>query len=311
MVKIWTMGELIVEIMRAAPGIPLDKTDTFLGPYPSGAPAIFVQAAAQLGADAKIWGGVGRDKFGNVILSKLKSEGVDISDVKVGGSAGATGTAFVSYDSDGGREFIFHIDGTASGIVDFTPPSSAPDFFHVMGCSLTVNEKMKSAIESACANFAARGAKISFDPNIRPSLLGERGVMETAGAVMKLCKVFLPGVDELALFAESGGGIDAQAKILFERFANLEIIHVKNGKRGSVIITREGKTEVPPYPIEKKYPIVDPTGAGDCFDAAFVTALANGETLACAGALAAKSGAINATAMGPMSGNIKKLMAEC
>jgi sugar/nucleoside kinase (ribokinase family) len=134
--------------------------------------------------------------------------------------------------------------------------------------------------------------------------------METAGAVMNHCSVFLPGVDELMLFAGIAGGTDMQAKSLFERFPKLDIIHVKNGKRGSVIITRQEKIEVPAYPIEKKYPIVDPTGAGDCFDAAFVTALADGKTLREAGALAAKAGAINATAMGPMGGDIKNLIVE-
>ena len=308
MAVIYTMGEIIVEIMREKPDCPLNEVNVFMGPYPSGAPAIFISTAAQLGNTAKIWGGVGADKFGEVLLSRLKHDGVDVSCVKVA-EHGATGTAFVAYTSGGDREFIFHIDGTPAADIVFDGTGDVPGFFHVMGCSLTVNESMKGEIEKACAHYAQKGAKISFDPNIRPSLLGKRNIMDIAGAVMERCSVFLPGVDELALFSGGGAGdVSGAAARLFADFPRLEIIHVKMGKRGSTIITRDEQISVPIYPIEKKYPIVDPTGSGDSFDAAFVSAIANGKSLKEAGNLASKAGAINATVMGPMGGNIRDLI---
>ncbi|MDR2468697.1 MAG: sugar kinase [Spirochaetaceae bacterium] len=307
MAKIWTAGEIIVEIMRVKEDKPLDEEHTFRGPFPSGAPAIFISAAAQLGAQAKIWGGVGRDKFGDLLLRRLKADGVDVSDIQIAGE-GATGTAFVAYQANGDREFIFHIDGTPSANIDFKENGQIPDFFHVMGCSLTVNSKMRSEIEHAVQYFAQNKAKISFDPNIRPSLLAGRSIMEIAGVVMEHCSVFLPGSDELMLFAGGADSTAGAAEALFQRFPKLEIIHVKKGKRGSQIITRSATVDIPIYQIEKTYPIVDPTGSGDSFDAAFVTALAGGLELEKAGALAAKAGAINAAALGPMGGKIKELI---
>ena len=94
---------------------------------------------------------------------------------------------------------------------------------------------------------------------------------------------------------------------LFTSFPHLEIIHVKLGKRGSRIFTRDTDLEVPAYPIEKICAIVDPTGAGDYFDAGFVSGLANGTTLEEAASLAAKAGAVNAAAFGPMGGNLRKM----
>ena len=35
MAEIWTMGEMIVEIMREKENEPLDKAGVFRGPYPS------------------------------------------------------------------------------------------------------------------------------------------------------------------------------------------------------------------------------------------------------------------------------------
>jgi hypothetical protein len=46
MAKIYTMGELLVEIMRTEKDKPLDEPALFMGPFPSGAPAIFISAAA-------------------------------------------------------------------------------------------------------------------------------------------------------------------------------------------------------------------------------------------------------------------------
>ena len=66
MAEILTMGELIVEIMRPKEDMPLDMAGTFLGPFPSGAPAIFIDTAARLGHSAAIIGGVGDDDFGGV-----------------------------------------------------------------------------------------------------------------------------------------------------------------------------------------------------------------------------------------------------
>ncbi|MDR0683890.1 MAG: hypothetical protein LBF83_02005 [Spirochaetaceae bacterium] len=54
--KIYTMGELIVEIMRIENDRPLNKTALFKGPFPSGAPAIFISTAARLAAVSRASG---------------------------------------------------------------------------------------------------------------------------------------------------------------------------------------------------------------------------------------------------------------
>ena len=105
---IWTMGEMIVEIMRDKVDQPLDKAGVFLGPYPSGAPAIFIDTAARLGQKAGIISGVGCDDFGKNLLDRLNADGVDTSLVLQDPTC-STGCAFVMYFSDGERKFIFHI----------------------------------------------------------------------------------------------------------------------------------------------------------------------------------------------------------
>ena len=58
--------------------------------------------------------------------------------------------------------------------------------------------------------------------------------------------------------------------------------------------------DVAPFAVEE----VDPTGAGDCFDAAFVCGLLRGLSPAQAAAQGNAAGALNAMAVGPMEGDI-------
>ena len=67
------MGELLVEIMREKENAELYAVDTFRGPYPSGAPAICIDAAARLGCKTALIGGVGKDDFGKCLLERLSN----------------------------------------------------------------------------------------------------------------------------------------------------------------------------------------------------------------------------------------------
>lgn len=64
MKSIWTVGEALCEIMRVETNIGLDTPALFKGPYPSGAPAIFIDTAAKLGNPSGLIGTVGNDAFG-------------------------------------------------------------------------------------------------------------------------------------------------------------------------------------------------------------------------------------------------------
>ena len=57
--------------MRDKRDVPHSVPGTYLGPYPSGAPAIFADACARLGLKVGIIGAVGKDDFGKRLLIKL------------------------------------------------------------------------------------------------------------------------------------------------------------------------------------------------------------------------------------------------
>jgi len=60
MSDVWIMGELLAEIIAARAGMSLRETGQFLGPFPSGAPGIFIDTVARLGHSAAIISGCRR-----------------------------------------------------------------------------------------------------------------------------------------------------------------------------------------------------------------------------------------------------------
>lgn len=299
---ICTMGEVIVEIMRSKEGADLYHPDVFLGPYPSGAPAIFIDTVARMGGKAALIGCVGNDDFGKCLSDRLSKDGVDCSLLAVDPTV-STGCAFVTYFADGSRKFIFHLGNSAAGKLRCPDDENIPaaEYFHVMGCSLMAGETMGAEILKAMHACRAKGAKISFDPNIRPELLGNA---ERIKEVMAVTSVLLPGVSEL-LSISGRETVEEAVKACFENEC-LEVIALKNGSKGCRIFTRDSEIPFGIYPVTP----VDATGAGDCFDAAFLNALCQGKSLLTCAKEASAAAALNTAAFGPMEGKISPAQVE-
>lgn len=305
MAEIMIMGELLVEIMRAREDVQLYETGAyFRGPFPSGAPGIFISTAARLGHSAGIISGVGDDDFGKNIMDRLNAVGVDTGRVLVS-RKGSTGAAFVTYFSDGERKFIFHIDNTpavAAKAPETMEGLEDTKYFHIMGCSLMASADFGKEIVKTMYLLKAHGAKVSFDPNVRLEMLRDAKAMDMVLEVYRNSDIFMPGVSELKMIT-GVEDVDAAVKKAFEDNPNLELLVLKNGSKGSLLYSRNGLEETMGiYPVEQ----VDATGAGDSYDAAFICGLAEGKSLKEAAQMGAAAGALNAAAFGPMEGNISR-----
>ncbi|MCS7071991.1 MAG: sugar kinase, partial [Anaerolinea sp.] len=169
-----TFGEALVEIMRTDVDQPLDRPGPFVGPYPSGAPFIFTVQAARLGARAACVGAVGADAFGRFLLDSFTADGLDTSIIRVIPDH-ATGVAFIAYARDGSRDFVYHLRHAAAGHIG--PQSLQREMFtglkclHLTGSSLSMHEEAYRLGLQALAWAQETGARISFDPNLRPQLI--------------------------------------------------------------------------------------------------------------------------------------------
>lgn len=292
------LGEALVEIMRPGIGQPLHRPGTFLGPYPSGAPAIFADAVARLGISCGFIGCVGADPFGDCLVDRLRTDSVDVTYLSRVPDA-ATGVAFVAYREDGSRQFIFHIAGAAAGRLGPEQIDAgyiqSGRWLHITGSSLSVNEPMRQACYRAVEIAAQAGLTISFDPNLRAELMGAEGVRRLVEPVLVHATVVLPSGEEARLL--TGIDDDVQAcRALLARGAR--IVALKHGAAGSVLFTDGRQVHVPGFQVTE----VDPTGAGDCYAAGLATALLQGWDLEPAARFANAVGALAVTQQGPMEG---------
>ena len=295
---ILTIGEILVEIMAGDPGFGFRETLALTGPYPSGAPAIFIDQVGRLGEPCAIVSAVGDDDFGHLNLDRLRRDGVDVSAVSVLPDA-VTGSAFVRYRPDGARDFVFNIRDSACGRI--APAAAAvralhrATHLHVMGSALSV-PALADWIPQAITAVRARGGATSFDPNIRKEMLRDPEVGDALRAVLAGTDLFLPSGDELAMFAaESDGEAAAVAALLA---AGVGEIVLKRGARGATYFDRFGRTDSPGFAVVE----IDPTGAGDIFGATFIVGRRRGLDVAASLRLANAAGARAVTRRGPMEG---------
>lgn len=294
--EVISIGNMLVEVMRVNLDEPLDRPGTFAGPYPSGDTPIYIDTVARLGRKAGFIGAVGNDSFGQCLLDRFARDGVDTTCVQVLPDY-TTGVAFVAYFTGGSRKFLYHWAHAAAGML--APEHIRPEYLrgakwlHLTGCNLAVTESAREACYHTLA-FIPRGARLSFDPNIRPEVLSVAEIRDMCHVALDHADVFLPSLGEAMLFT----GADSDEAGCRQLAARGKLVVLKQGAQGCHIFNKDGDIQVPGFAVEE----VDPTGAGDCFCAGFTVALLDGMGLEQAGRFANAAGALAVTKRGPMEG---------
>jgi sugar/nucleoside kinase (ribokinase family) len=295
---ILTLGEMLVEVMRKVRDVPFNVPGEFIGPYPSGAPAIFADAVAKLCFPSAIIGVVGDDEFGMLILDRLKGDGVDVSHVRVLRNY-LTGIAFISYFSSGSRRFIFHLKHSASS--KLSPKHvdenyiSQFEHLHIMGSTLSIGRSVREACYKAAEIAYSNGASISLDPNVRLELISPQKFREVCRPIISKASIILPNVEEIKVLTGIKN-IDLACRSMLN--GRVKVIAVKMGSSGSIVYYGGEREHIPAFKVEE----VDPTGAGDTYDAAFIVGFLKGWSPEKAGYYANAAGALAVTKFGPMEG---------
>ena len=217
---------------------------------------------ARLGARSTLVTVVGRDPAGRALVDALKSDGVTVRSVRVAGRP--TGRIGVVVMFGGERSFVAD-RGAADELrpEDLQPGWFEVDLLHVPAYSL-IGEPLGDAGRRSIELARAAGALISLDLASAAPLLakGRR-------AARRLVEDAAPDI----LFSTAGeaeaylGGYDPSGLL---ESAPLAI--VKRGAGGATLLARG---EAAPLRFEVATPpltATDTTGAGDAFDAGFLTA---------------------------------------
>jgi fructokinase len=232
-----------------------------------GGPANTAKALARLDHDVQFIGGISTDAYGQIARKELDRDGVDLTLAHE--SSKPTCTATVKLDSSGSATYEFVIDGTAT--FDYSPSwlpdpeRLKPSVLHI-GTLATVVEPGAAALYEWAIN-CAEFAPIVFDPNIRPSFLGDR--------------------EKYSQAVEKWVGISSVVKLSDEDIAWLypdetmdEVAHRwLAGETSLVVITRSAKgiigyTHGAQEEVESALvTVVDTVGAGDTVGAIIVEAV--------------------------------------
>jgi sugar/nucleoside kinase (ribokinase family) len=293
-----TIGEILVEIMATTVGDGFIEAQPLIGPYPSGAPAIFIDQVARMGGASAIIASVGNDDFGRLNVERLRMDGVDVSAITVV-DEWPTGSAFVRYRPEGARDFVFNIAKSAAGRIGLTPSAKAliarAGHVHVMGTALTI-PGARDVVLHAIQTVRTRGGSVSLDPNLRKELMTDSGTLDCFNIVLDAADLLLPSGEEL--FTAVGVTDEAEAIARLHEKGIGEIV-VKRGEHGASFFGRDqGRIDCAAFVVEE----IDPTGAGDCFGAAFLTCRRKGMDPDAALLHASAAGARNVTRRGPMEG---------
>jgi 2-dehydro-3-deoxygluconokinase len=253
------IGEALVELNQPKDGAP------FMQGF-GGDTSNAMIAAARLGASAAYFTAVGADRFGKALTELWLHEGVDASRIVVNGGA-HTGLYFVSHGPQG-HEFSYMRAGSAASRIG---ESDLPDgriratkILHASGISQAISSSAADAVFAAIDIAHDAKRLVSYDPNFRPKLWPLRRAQAIIHEAMRHCDIALPGLDDGQALT---GRSDADAIVDFYLRLGPRVVVLKLGKEGAIVATLRRRERIAAHVVKA----VDATGAGDCFDGAFLT----------------------------------------
>lgn len=255
-----------------------------------GSPMNCAIALARLGQTAGFLCPISRDSFGDAILAPLKAAGVEV--LLAERVREPTTLAVVTDDGHGNPRYAFYREAdrafTREGLLAALP--ARPDLFQIGGFCPIEPRDAEIWLDVAQA-AAARGATLSIDPNVRPSLIADMDAYRARlGRFLDLAHIIKLSEEDLEALAP-GCAPEAQAAALLER-PNCRLVVVTRGAEGSLAFSRVAAARAGIFPAA---PGGDNVGAGDTLMAGILTWLAD------AGALApARLAALDAEALGAM-----------
>lgn len=233
---------------------------------------------ARAGQDVAYATALGRDPWSDELRAAWAAEGIDTSLVLTDPER-TPGLYAIRTDEAGERTFTYWRDRSAARNL-FKLPEAAEaaarmktaDLFYLSGITLSLFDAAdRDVVHDIARAVRARGGRVAFDPNYRPrNWPSVETAREAISAFMPLVDWALPTFeDEQALMA------DASPENTIERWrrGGASTVVVKQGPDGALLWDGGDVRRVPTTPVAPR----DTTGAGDSFNAAFLSARLGGE----------------------------------
>jgi fructokinase len=288
------IGEALVDVVTSSRGTV---------EHPGGSPMNVAYGLGRLGITTALLTSLGDDARGAAIEAHLRGAGVEL--LPGSKSAGRTASATATLASDGSASYEFDISWELAPVA----PAYLPKVVHT-GSIATFLAPGAAAVKALLAQ-SHRECMVTYDPNIRPDLLGSQAEARS------IFEDLVPLTDVVKLSDEDAAWLypqlsleDAAARIL-GLGAGLAV--VTRGGDGSLLATPATTLHVPSI----RSVVADTIGAGDSYMAALIYGLLTRGTeglgpdvLESLGRTASKAAAITVRRPGANPPTSAELMAE-
>ncbi len=244
------IGEALMDIVVS----PRGSTE-----HPGGSPANVAYGLGRLGANTALLTSIGDDHYAAAIEKHLLSAGVSLLPGSKGRGGTATATAILA--SDGSAHYDFDIRWNLPRIA----PATLPKILHTG--SIATFLAPGAAIVRELLEQSHKRCVVTYDPNIRPALLGShfeaKNIFEELVPFTEVVKLS----DEDARWLYPRLSLEDISKRILEFGAGL--VAVTMGAEGSLLTTGSTRVAVPSV----KSAVVDTIGAGDSYMSALIYGL--------------------------------------
>ncbi|NVM98401.1 carbohydrate kinase [Arthrobacter sp. SDTb3-6] len=227
--------------------------------HPGGSPANVAYGLARLGVSTGFLTAIGNDARGHAIHAHLTGAGVEL--LPGSQSMPTTSTATATLADDGSASYTFDLTWDLASAT----PTHQPKILHT-GSIASFLAPGSGKVRSILQHYAGTST-ITYDPNIRPDLLGSHHeALAIFEDLVPLTNVVKLSNEDAAWLYPNKSPKDAGRHII-----NLgtDLVAVTLGAEGSQLLTAVTDVNIPAAPSI----VADTIGAGDSYMAAFISGL--------------------------------------
>jgi len=247
------IGESLIDIVHRPDG----STQEHVG----GSPANVAVGLARLGHDVTLATKIGDDERGARIAARLDEEGVSLTEGSIGGPP--TSVATSTLDATGAAAYTFDLSW------ELNDDQHLEGLAHVHTGSIAATLEPGASAVLSTLQSARPSATISYDPNARPSLMGDpHEVRAKVEQLIGLSDVVKASDEDVAWLYDG-----APLSDILRLWALLgpSLVVVTRGDKGAVFgLTITGELTSVDAPVVA---VVDTVGAGDSFMAGLLSGL--------------------------------------
>lgn len=228
--------------------------------YPGGSPANVALGLSRLDLVTRLHTTIGDDADGEVIRAYLGESGVVLTPQSA--TAAPTSKAVAILAEDGSASYEFSLTWDPRNLDDL----GAPRVIHAgsLGAFLDPGSDITRDI---VRRGRAAGAIITFDPNVRPSLVPHTDRARKLFKALAFSSHVTKLSDEDAAFLFPSKSLDYVLDLLTD--GGVAVAGITRGSKGAVLSSGESRVIIPPV----KTVVADTVGAGDSFMATLIWAL--------------------------------------